>query len=205
MRDTKQFSSLHFKESEMSVEYKNFRGEAYYLHKGKAKKEGSQYFFSKKEEGTPAKSIPEGYEIYENPNGRVVLRKIVSKKITQEEVSIVENGILKLAKIRNFKIDVKGKAITIYLPDQEIDDLRSCFDSFVLVNHSLLDESLKNILTYSPIMRFILTDEKERRFRVERAGFLDDDWFLLEGGNDLKKLAKKYCRHLGKDSFYDLI
>jgi hypothetical protein len=40
---------------------------------------------------------------------------------------------------------------------------------------------------------------------VERAGFLDDDWVLLDDSNDLQKLAKKYCPHLGKDSFYDLI
>ena len=92
------------------------------------------------------------------------------------------------------------------MPDQEIDDLKELLRfSSVLVNHSLLDKSLKNMLTYSPVMRFILTDEKERNFRVERAGFLDDDWVLLDDSNDLQKLAKKYCRHLGKDSFYDLI
>jgi hypothetical protein len=70
-----------------------------------------------------------------------------------------------------------------------------------------LHASLKNILTYSPIMRFILTDEKRTEFRVERAGFADpdDEWLLLEAGNDLQKLAKKYCRHLGKDSLYDLL
>ncbi|MBN2245960.1 MAG: hypothetical protein JW755_08950 [Candidatus Aminicenantes bacterium] len=151
------------------------------------------------------KSIPEGYEIYENPNGRVFLRKCAPKKITQEEVSIVENSIGQYAKLKDYKIDLKGKAITIYLPDQEIDDLRSWFDSFALVNHSLLDESLKNILTYSPAMRFVLTDQKRRRFEVERVDFLNDGWVLLDDSNDLQKLAKKYCRHLGKDSFYNLI
>ena len=189
----------------MTLRYTNHKGETYYLHKGTGKKRGSQYSFSKKEVGTPVKSIPKGYEIYEDPNGRVFLRKIVPTKISQEEVSVVENTIRQYVKLKDYKIDVKGKAITIYLPNQEIDDLRSCFKSLLFVNHSLLDESLKNILTYSPMMRFILTDEKERRFRVERAGFLGDDWFLLDGQNDLQKLAKKYCRHLGKDSFYDLI
>ena len=191
----------------MTVKYTNYKGETYYLHKGTGKKGGFQYSFSRKEVGTPVKSIPKGYEIYEDPNGRVFLRKIVPIKISQEEVSVVENSIRQYARLKDYKIDVKGKAITIYLPDHEIDDLRSCFDSVVLVNHSLLDTSLRNILTYSPTMRFILTDEKERKFRVERVGFLDpeDDWPLLEGPNDLQKLAKKYCRHLGKDSFYDLI
>jgi hypothetical protein len=68
-----------------------------------------------------------------------------------------------------------------------------------------MDESLKNSLTSSPVMRFILSDQKGRKFRVERAGFLDEDGVLLDDSNDLQKLAKKYCRHLGKDSFYDLI
>jgi hypothetical protein len=189
----------------MTVRYTNYKGETYYLHKGTGKKGGSQYSFSKKEVGAPVKSIPKGYEIYEDTNGRVFLRKTVPPKISKEELSVVENSIRQYAKLKDYKIDVKGKAITIYLPDQETDDLRSCFDSLVFINHSLLDKSLKNILTYSPVMRFILTDQKGRKFRVERADFLDDDWFLLDGPNDLQKLAKKYCRHLGKDSFYDLI
>jgi hypothetical protein len=189
----------------MTLRYTNCKGETYYLHKGSRKTGGSQYSFSKKEVGTPVQSIPKGCEIYEGPNGRVFLRKIVPKKITQKEVSIVENSIRQYTRLKDCKIDVRGKAITIYLPDREIDELRSCFDSFVFVDHFLLDKSLKNILTYSPIMRFILTDEKQRNFRVERAGFLDDDWVLLDDSNDLQKLAKKYCRHLGKESFYDLI
>jgi hypothetical protein len=189
----------------MTLRYTNHKGETYYLHKGTGKKGGSLYSFSKKEEGAPVKSIPKGHEIYENPNGRVFLRKIVPKKITQDEVSVVEKSIRQYAKVKDYKIDAKGKAITIYLPDHEIDDLRSCFDSLLFVNHALLDESLKKMLTYSPIMRFILANEKERRFRVERAGFLNDDWVLLDDSNDLLKLAKKYCRHLGKNSFYDLI
>ncbi len=190
----------------MAVGYKNSKAEAYYLHEKKGKRGGSQYFFSKKSNNA-FETIPQGYEVYEDPNGRVFLRKIVPIKISKEEVSVVENSIRQYAKLKDYKIDKKGKAITLYLPDQEIGDLRSCFDSLVFVNHSLLDESLKNILTYSPMMRFILTDEIERKFRVERVGFLDpeDDWSLLEGPNDLQKLAKKYCRHLGKDSFYDLI
>ncbi|MGZ3535547.1 MAG: hypothetical protein ACXU9K_09995 [Thermodesulfobacteriota bacterium] len=191
----------------MTLQYSNYKGETYYLHKRTGKKGGSQYSFSRREAGTPVKSIPEGYEIYEDPNGRVFLRKTVPTKISREELSAVENSIRQYAKIKDYKIDVKGKAITIFLPDLEIEELRACFDSFALVNHSVLDETLKTMLTYSPVLRFILADEKKREFRAERAGFADpdDEWLLLDGGNDLKKLAQKYCRHLGKDSFYDLL
>jgi len=189
----------------MTLRYANHKGETYYLFKGSRRKGSSRYFFSKKKEGAPAKSIPEGYEIYEDPNGRVFLRKIVSKKITEEEISVIENSIRQYAKAKDYKIDVKGKAITIYLPDQEIKDLRRYFDSSISENQSLLDRFLKHILTYSPVMRFILTDEKERNFHVERAEFVDDGWYLLDGSKDLKKLARKYCRHLGRDSFYELL
>ena len=189
----------------MTLRYTNCKGETYYLHKGTGKKGGSQYSFSKKEAGTPVKSIPKGYEIYEDPNGRVFLRKVIPTKISQEEISAVESSVRQYSKLKDYKIDVKGKAITIYLPDQEIDDLRSCFDSLVFINHPSLDSTLKNILTYSPVMRFVLTDQKKRRFEVERGDFLNDDWVLLDGAEDLQKLAKKYCRHLGGDSFYHLI
>jgi len=68
----------------MPVNYTNFRGQKYYLHKGKAKKSGSQYFFSMKQDGEVAESIPEGYEIYETPNGQVFLRKIWSAPLRLE-------------------------------------------------------------------------------------------------------------------------
>ncbi len=189
----------------MTLQHTNHKGVAYYLHKRTGKKSGSQYSFSRKEAGTPVKSIPKGYEIYENPNGRVFLRRIVPKKITQQEISVVENSIRQYAKLKDYKIDVKGKTITIYVPDLEIDELGACIDSFMPLDSSLLDKSLRNLLNYSLILRLVLTDEKKREFRVERAGFKDDDWVLLDGSNDLQKLAKQYCRHLGKDSFYDLI
>ena len=88
----------------MSLRYTNYKGETYYLHKGKTKKGSSQYFFSKKEKSEPTEAIPKGYEIYENPNGRVFLRKCAPKKITREEVSIVENGIRQLANLRIIKL-----------------------------------------------------------------------------------------------------
>ena len=107
----------------MTLRYTNQKGETYYLHKGSRRKGSSRYFFSKKKEGAPAESIPGGYEIYEDPNGKVYLRK-VAQKITQEEVSVVRTLNRQYSKPKDYKIDVKGKAITIYLPDQEIEDLR---------------------------------------------------------------------------------
>lgn len=187
----------------MTVKHINRRGDTYYLHQGKTKTGKPKYFFSIKKDGILAKAIPDGYEIYENPNAQVFLRKIPPKIFTDEEISIVENGV----KLRDFKIDIKNNQIIIFLPDQDIDSLKDIFSDFVRYNDSRVDQLLERTLAYSPMMRFILTDEGSRKFQIERMCFLGsiDDWIFLNSDNNLKRLVKKYCPHLGKDSFFELI
>jgi hypothetical protein len=54
----------------MTIEHINRRGKKYYLHEGKTKTGKPKYFFSMKSEGNTIDAIPEGYEIYENPNAQ---------------------------------------------------------------------------------------------------------------------------------------
>lgn len=191
----------------MTVKYINRKGDTYYLHQGKTKTGKPKYFFSMKKDGILAKAVPDRYEIYENPNAQVFLRKIPPKIFTDEEISIVENGVKNLSKLRDFKIDIKNNQIIIFLPDQDRDSLKGIFSDFVGHNDSKMNQLLKMNLTYSPMMRFVLIDEKRREFSVERWRFLGsiDDWMFLDNDNNLKRLVKKYCPHLGKESFYDLI
>ena len=95
-------------------------------------------------------------------------RRAVRKKITQEEIAVIEEGMRRFAKLRDFKIDVKGKTIAIYLPDQDMDFLTNYLRSLILLDPSSSKASLKNFLTYSPVMRFVLADEKGRKFDAER-------------------------------------
>jgi hypothetical protein len=57
------------------------------------------------------------------------------------------------------------------------------------------------------MMRFVLSDPASRTFDAERWCFLGsiDDWYFLEAGKPLATLLKKYLRHLGKQSFYELM
>ena len=190
----------------MTVKYVNCRGDTYYLHQGKTKTGKPKYFFSMKEDGILAEAVPDGYEIYENHNAQVFLRKFSPKVFTDEEISIVENGVKNLSELSDFKIDVKNKQIIIFLPDQDVDSLEDTFTTFVGHNVSKVNQLLRISTTYSPMMRFVLVDEKFREFSVERWCFLGsmDKWIFLDSSNDLEKLVKKYCPHLGKESFYDL-
>jgi hypothetical protein len=55
-----------------------------------------------------------------------------------------------------------------------------------------------------------LVDEKDRTFRVQRWCFRGsiDRWIdLWESGSEgkLSDLVKKFCRHIGQESFYELM
>ncbi len=193
----------------MSIKHVNRKGKTYYLYQKQTKTGKLKYFFSTKSGGTPVDSIPEGYEIYENPNAQVFLRKITPKVFSEDELKIVEQGIKQYAKLEYFQIDVKQNAIVVYLPNQDVNSIKDLFArySFGLLNNSEAENRIFDNMSYSPMMRFVLEDQSERKFRVERMCFRgpEDHWWYLERGNDLGKLVKKYAKHLGQESFYDLI
>ena len=67
----------------MPITYTNAKGKTYYLHQGTTKTGKPKYYFSLEREGQLAEAIPEGFEIYENPNAQVFLRSIPPQLITQ--------------------------------------------------------------------------------------------------------------------------
>ena len=99
----------------MPAQHRNRKGQTYTLHQGKSKTGTPQYFFSMKTEGDLAEAIPEGYEIYENPNAQVFLRKIQPKLIRDSERAMVEKHLPESPGI--FLCDIKGKTITIFEND----------------------------------------------------------------------------------------
>jgi hypothetical protein len=189
----------------MAIEYTNRRGKKHYLHEGKTKTGKPKYFFSLKAEGSLVETIPAGYEIYENPNAQVFLRKISPQLVKPEEIAIVQNGVKKYAKLEYFIVDVKGANIIIYLCDQNVDELMNLI-TVAGTDTAGMKERLIQSFSYSPMMQFILDDVATREFRVERWCFLGsvDDWLFLDSSTDLNALVKKYIRHLGQESFYEL-
>lgn len=189
----------------MAIEYINRRGKKYYLHEGKTKTGKPKYFFSMKPEGFLVDTLPVGYEIYENPNAQVFLRKTIPQLVEPEEIAIVQAGVKKYAKLEYFMVDVKGSHIIIYLCDQNVDGLMDLITSTGKDTTAIKDRLVQSF-SYSPMMQFVLTGVKTREFRVERWCFLGsvDNWLFLDASTDLKALVKKYVRHLGQDSFFEL-
>src|SRR6266566_2206739 len=109
------------------ITYTNAKGKTYYLHQGTTKTGKPKYYFSMESNGELAEFIPAGFEIYENPNAQVFLRKIPPKLITDGERQVVEDGMRTYAEVQDYKIDVKGNAIVVYTADQDIETLAGLF------------------------------------------------------------------------------
>jgi hypothetical protein len=167
---------------------------------------GAHYLFSMQSEGTLADAMPAGFEMYENPNAQVFLRRIPPKLITDAERQVVEDGMRKYADVQDYKIDVKGNAIVVYTADQDIETLVHLFqDVGSMRDEAKIRSAIRREITYSPMLQFVLSDEKQRVFVAQRYCFRGsvDDWIDL-GHGPLATLVKKYVKHLGKESYFDL-
>ena len=70
----------------MPITHTNAKEKTYYLHQGTTKTGKPKYSFAMQSEGPLAESMPPGYEIYENPNAQIFLRRIPPKLITDESM-----------------------------------------------------------------------------------------------------------------------
>ena len=198
----------------MLVTYKNRRGKTYYLHEGRTKTGKPKYHFSLKNNGELVDELPDSYEIYEHPGtGGVFLRKKLPQLILNIEKDVIEKELKKKEGSRRYIFDIKGKIITIWESNQDIEALRDLFRDVQPISINGLSDDvskLENIINiavdYSPIMKFTLKYSKKRFFMAERYCFLGsiDDWIYIGEPDSLKNLVKKYIKHLDQDSFFDL-
>ena len=192
----------------MPITHTNAKEKTYYLHQGTTKTGKPKYYFSMKREGILADAILEGYEIYENPNAQVFLRRIPPKLITDEEKAIVEEGTQRYSDVEYYKIDVKGNAILVYTAVQDMDALMAIFQD----SPTFQDEKARIMKTllqgihYTADMQFVLVDETKRTFATQRYCYLGsiDDWIPIGRSGKLPRLVKRYVKHLGKESFVAL-
>ena len=191
----------------MSVTWKNRREDVYFLHEGRTKTGKPKYYFSRSDKGMIVDNIPDEYEVYENPNAQVFLRRKLVSLIKDEELDLVERGVRQYTDLKNFIVDRKERTMTVFLPDQDLEGLKAELQRFAFVSTEKLNDVLEKSLTYSPMLRFSLESEDQREFLVQRYCFVGsiDDWIYLESSSSLKDMVKKYCKHLGKESFFDLM
>jgi hypothetical protein len=190
------------------ITHTNAKGQTFALYQGTAKTGKPKYYFAMQSEATLAKAIPAGYEIYENPNAQVFLRRISPKIITDEECQIVAEAMRTYAEVKDYKVDVRGSAILIYTADQDMETLAA----IVCNPHASREANTRRMtllrqgIHYSPMLVFQLIDAQRRTFQTQRYCFLGsvDDWIEIGKPGKLTRLVKRYVKHLGQESYVEL-
>jgi hypothetical protein len=77
----------------MPFTYTTRRGRTYYRHTGPKRGGGIQHYISTDPDGAVAEAVPNGFEIYETPNGQVYLRKSKPALIRPDELALVKSEL----------------------------------------------------------------------------------------------------------------
>ena len=107
----------------MPVTYVNRYRDTYYLHAGKTKTGKPRYWFSTKAEGDLVDAIPEGYEVYENPDAQVYFRKIVPQLVTPAEIAVVKYGLERYAPDQHCLVDVRKELENIFAGELSVSSM----------------------------------------------------------------------------------
>jgi hypothetical protein len=191
------------------VTYTNRKGREYYLHQGVTKTGKTRYYFSREQEGDLVDEIPKGYEVSESVNGIVSLIKKRPQKILPEEVKIVETAIQQHEKSNDYRVNIRHQQIEIY---ERVG--RSPTEIFAALDPDIFDPEIEKRLQeeeriysqFTPILRFILRDEKDRIFGVKRMCHLGsvEDWIDIGNVGQLDELIAEIISLLGTEQYFDL-
>lgn len=181
----------------MPVQYTNRKDKEYYLHQGVTRTGKPKYYFSPKREGKLATSIPAGFEVYENPNGQVFLRKVHPKIVEEDEVAALEKEFKKSSRYKYCLVDVKENAIIVYMPNQNV-ELLSGIMNLTPGREIETENYLKRTLSYSPGCRFLLLDREQRIFVAEKYcyGKSTEYWRQIGQPGSLRDLVRQAIKHL---------
>ena len=194
----------------MPITYTNRKGFTYFLNKGVTKTGKPRYYFAKEQKGEPVDEVPQGYEIEESVNAVVSLVKFRPKLIPYEESACVEDALAGHPRKHKYRVAVKNNQIVVY--ESTGGDLAGFFKTFNFLGfdregtrNSLQDE-MDRSAQFTPVLRFILDDQKTREYHAERWCYLGsiDDWIYVGHSGKIEQLAKNLTPKLGTDEIYEL-
>ena len=196
----------------MSISYTNRKGVTYTLYRGQTRTGKPRYYFGRpgQSQGEPVTELPPGFTISESVNGVVSLVKERPSLIQPEEVATIEAEVQQHPQARRYRVGVKHDRIEIY--EQVGPDYDALFRELQTSGLSIPDlaERLQaeeeHYARYTPVLRFILLDPKQRRFGAQRWCYRGriDGWLELAQTGPVAKLASALIPTLGTDQFYEL-
>jgi hypothetical protein len=187
----------------------NRKGRTYYLFQVRTKTGKDRYVFRRDIEGPgeAVPAIPDGFEIAESVNGIVSLRMAAESPIHAEEVEAVRAALRRHERLARYRAEeVKGD-IVVFEPiggaSPELLEIARRYNP-LLVPSDLAE--LEQGVQYSPVLLFRLVDEVTRRFHTSRMTYRGAGGMmpLTNSSGPIGDVADRFCKTLGRDSFFEL-
>jgi hypothetical protein len=196
------------------ITHVNRKGKTYHLQHGTDTRGKERYWLGQKITGNLVTAVPEGYEIFEKPDSaQVFLRKIEASAILPPELEQVRAAVEAHLGEGKAIVELEGdnrREIVVYITDMDVDTRLSMMHAFI-PGSAAQDDSLRDFMLrvrrFDKMLRFTLMDAEKRHFSAERWCFLGsmDQWIWLAMEEPLPTLLGRYVKHLGHDSFYELM
>jgi hypothetical protein len=185
----------------MSIEYTNRSGDKYYLHVGATKTGKPKYYVALHVRGPLAEAIPDGFEIYEHPDGQVSFRRVLPKLISDEELVFVEQALGRIDRLKGSRVERKLMVLTVYVVDRKEDLVKELHGLMPWRSRSGGDSAAERLWSYDPQLQFVLIDEKKGLFQTRRYCYRGsvDDWIDIGDHGPLSKLAKAIHQASGSE------
>lgn len=209
--------------------YTNRKGVTYFVHANTTKIGKTRYVLKRSAEGA-LDALPDGYEVVENVNARASVRRKRPRQITAEEESEVQ-AALGSHGLTDYRVEVKEDCITVFEPNCDPEEIVEAYDPLHLgggladtfqamlreqLGEELVDryirqkneemqEALRRHMRFFPVLRFRLVDAEKREFVAERMTYFGEGGWWSLAALPLTKAVKRYVKHLGKESFFELL
>lgn len=197
------------------VTYTNARGTTYFLCSVATKAGKSRLVASRTIVGTPLSDLPEGHEFAENVNGQVSVRRVRPQIITPDELATVRAVIASARGCEPYRAAEERNAIVIHQPSMwpaAFEEMAGeMFDGQPdAITAARMRRFAEVNATYSPLVRFVLSDRDRRTFNVDRRYFSGDGgWLPVEWDKRLEPAARKAVSLLGprgpKEAFFQWV
>ena len=191
------------------MKYVNRKGDVYYVFQGVTKTGKPKYYVSlkaKSDAGKQIDSLPNDFELYEDPtDARVSVRKKQHSGIHDFELEFLRGRVATEAQNVIARVVIQGRSLVIYESPNIGNFDHNSQRMGGLPNFAIREMQYTSQM--SPAFRFKLIDKQERIFEAQRFCFRGsvDDWVSLHHEGPLDELCESYLKHMGKESFYELM
>jgi hypothetical protein len=199
--------------SSRALSYTNSMGATYYLHEGRTKTGKPRFFVAKTVREGARAVMPDGYEFSESINGVVSVRRVstgnAASLIPDTDLAMVRAELGRHKHLGQHRVEVVKGEIVVFEPMGGVDPsamaelARAMFVSPEMLESRL--ETRRSRTRYDPVMKFVPAEEPGH-YAVHRMTYRGEGgWSYPLAFGPLRKLVRKYLKHVGTEGIYELM